>query len=145
MKFVSKKYFFRTFLFIAFFSKTFSVSAQLVVDSVPTTAQIIATLQGPGVTVSNLNINCHREGYGTFTATGTSLGIASGLLLTNGFATNAIGPNNYPTIATQCWNTFSTDTNLTNIINYPPPGPSPAVKVVDACIMTFDIVPTCDS
>lgn len=139
---ISKKYFFRTLFICAFLSKSFYTSAQLVVDTVPTAAQVISSLQGPGVTISNLTINCHPEAYGTFNATATSLGsMTSGLLLTSGYASSAVGPDNSGIIASQCWGTTSTDTNLTAIINTGTTG----VAVHDACIMNFDITPSCDS
>lgn len=100
-------------------------------------------LVGQGVTVSNVTFNgsssvINSNQLGSFNATSVAyneLGLAGGILLTSGLATNAIGPNN------NC-NT-SADLNL--------PG-DPDLSVIagnittnDACILEFDFVPIADT
>lgn len=57
--------------------------------------QIIASVSTPQTIVTIDTIKCAKGAYGTFTATDNSLlGLEKGLLLTSGFAANAVGPNN---------------------------------------------------
>lgn len=57
-------------------------------------------LLGPGVTVSNIMYNGSPGAIGSFTATGTNLGISSGIVMTTGTIVNngsgPHGPNNSP-------------------------------------------------
>src|SRR5689334_30196 len=57
--------------------------------------QIIQSLVGPGVTVSNIQTNLPQTSniYGSFTGGTNVIGIENGLLLTSGSIYNAVGPN----------------------------------------------------
>jgi len=77
------------FLLIATESKS-----QLIVDSSTTAEQMVANILGPGVTVSNIELNCDPEGSGSFSnGSTTNIGIDEGVLLTTGIIENALGPN----------------------------------------------------
>lgn len=112
-------------------------NAQLKVTGGVSNATLMANLFGPGVTISNFNVNCgNKNEYGTFTATAsTSLGLTSGVLLTNGSVNNAVGPNNSASAGT-CVGTSSSDACLGSITTG---------QQYDDCIITFDIVPSCDT
>jgi gliding motility-associated-like protein len=67
--------------------------AQLIVDGSYTPTELVQSLVGPGVTVSDVTLNCPMGAYGRFDASATVLPIDSGLLLTTGRIVDAIGPN----------------------------------------------------
>lgn len=75
--------------------------AQLSTSTSLSPAQLVQNvLLGSGVTVSNIQFSGSGGAIGDFTATGTNLGIASGVLLTTGTVANTgegpHGPNNKP-------------------------------------------------
>lgn len=53
-------------------------------NSVNPQALVQNTLIGPGVTVSNITFNGSPSSIGSFTGTGTNLGIANGIVMTTG-------------------------------------------------------------
>ena len=61
-------------------------------------ANIIQSLVGSGVTVSNIHTNLPATSdiYGSFSGGATAVGINSGLIMTSGSVLNAIGPNISP-------------------------------------------------
>lgn len=118
-------------LFLAFNKK---ISAQLNVNSSVSPSQMVSALIGQGATVSNVSINCVTGAYGTFTSSGTNLGINNGILLTTGSATGAIGPNN-TTSSVDNWY-YGPDGDLATI---------EPLATNDPCIFEFDIVPQCNS
>ena len=95
-------------------------------------AQIIQSLVGSGITVSNIqtNLPATSDIYGSFTCGSAVVGIESGLILTSGSIQNARGPNNFSGITTE--NHLPGDTlllgRLTDTVGY------------DASIVSFDIV-----
>lgn len=126
----------RIFLLLLFVSFSSGLYAQLSVDGTPTPAQLVQNvLLGSGVTVSNItytgNVNCR----GSFNGTASNIGFASGLLLTTGNLTNAIGPNN--TTGASVGNGLPGDPDLDIIM-------SPTVSE-DATILEFDFVPLSDT
>ena len=73
--------------------------AQLVIDETLSPIELVQdVLLGNGVTVNNVSYNgfpamwVPEPGSGSFTATGTDLGIASGVILSTGFVSYAVGP-----------------------------------------------------
>lgn len=67
----------------------------LEVDETATDAEIESVLTSGQSQVTIIDINCEDQAYGTFIAGDDSdLGLESGLILSTGMATNAIGPNN---------------------------------------------------
>ncbi|MFN9327136.1 MAG: choice-of-anchor L domain-containing protein, partial [Flavobacteriales bacterium] len=76
-----------------------NASAQLVVNGTQTAQQLVQNvLLGGGVTAFNVQYNgvlnppLPQVGSGSFTANGTNLGLASGVLLSTGTVANAVGP-----------------------------------------------------
>ncbi|WP_051203305.1 choice-of-anchor L domain-containing protein [Hugenholtzia roseola] len=111
-----------------------SLQAQLTVTTNPTIANIINTIEGEGVTISNVTISCASNGYGLFDLAGTTpMGLTQGVLLTSGTATGAIGPNNVGNLS----GNMGTGGNalLTTLAG---------ATTQDACILEFDVVPAGD-
>ena len=110
-------------------------SAQLVVNSNVTAAQLISSLTGAGLTVSNVNLNCPAGAFGTFSnGNTTNMGITNGILLTTGSANVAIGPNNSPS-AGFCNGNSASDPQLVAI---------EPQATEDLCVLEFDIIPQCN-
>ncbi len=108
---------------------------QLQVTANGNASQLAQSLAGSGVIISNSTINCAAGASGTFNGTATNLNIASGVLLTTGQVTDAVGPNNLPSAGTDNLVMFS-DPNLTAI---------EPLATYDACILEFDAVPSCST
>ncbi|TAE51507.1 MAG: hypothetical protein EAZ89_10020, partial [Bacteroidetes bacterium] len=120
-----------------------SLQAQLTVSSTSPFSQYVADIQGPGVVISNINMNCDTVGspfgggqpqMGGFNATATTWGLTTGLLMTSGSISSAPltgggGANNVNSPGDAQLNALLGPGNNTN----------------DACIVTFDVVPACDS
>lgn len=106
--------------------------AQLVIDPSYTAAQLADIVVGDGIVVTNVVLNCPTGGSAFFDGSATNVGIPTGILLTSGSATVAATANN----------------NTGGGVCSGAPG-DPNVQVVanettyDACILEFDIVPTC--
>lgn len=119
---------------------SFGLRAQLVVTGTQTPAQLVQdVLLGNGIQVSNVRYNgvlnppANVVGSGSFTATGSNLGLAAGVILSTGNVTNAAGPASG----------FSGDANGT--------GSDPDLVSVsggtvnDRAVLEFDFIPTGDS
>src|SRR3989344_6849108 len=119
---------------IALFAFT-TMSAQLTVNGTFTPVQLVDTLLGTGVTASGVtytgSVNCR----GTFNGTLSNIGFTSGVLLTCGNLTNAIGPNNMT--GASVGNGLPGDADLDIIM-------SPTASF-DATILEFDFIPTSDT
>jgi gliding motility-associated-like protein len=117
------------FLILSFIVSTSSI-AQLVVDTNLTPLQLAQGIAGPGVTVSNATFIGSQSMGASFTAAGTNLGIANGIMLATGTATLAIGPN------LSTFNGASMGLPGDSILD------SLAGTVThDACILEFDFMP----
>ncbi|MEM0996795.1 MAG: choice-of-anchor L domain-containing protein [Bacteroidota bacterium] len=105
--------------------------------TVPNTnaTQLVNTLIGPGVFVSNITSTFAPNSVGTFTSNGSNIGINNGVILTSGSVANAPGPNNQAGATTA--NGSPGDPDL-NAITTPNP-------TFDAAILEFDLVATCDT
>lgn len=80
---------------------SFTALSQIEVESVGSIEEAVRNLEGSGVRISNISFTLpSNEAVGAFTDDFGALGVESGLLLTNGSATNAIGPNNSARIST---------------------------------------------
>ncbi len=130
-------------LLVSFFVLIFSVflpkglKAQMTVNSSVTAAQLAQALVGTGVQVSNAVLNCGTGGFGLFNVTGGNLGMQSGIILTNGSAVNAIGPNSLPSISTNFTPALPGDPDL-NAILFP-------TTTADACSIEFDVFVSSDT
>jgi len=107
-----------------------------VVNGNITNAALITDLFGPGVKVTNLAVNCDTGQYGSFNAAGTGLGVNNGILMTNGSVHGAIGPNDTNNISSNCVGTSSSDVCISGLVTG---------AQHDPCIITFDIIPNCDT
>ncbi len=127
MKFLHK------FLFVLLcLSTTYHTYAQLGVSSGSTAEEMVATILGDGVTVTNATINCPGESGGIFdNGNTTNIGTDAGILLTSGSVFNAPGPNISDVSSTN--NNAPGDADLDalsdNLTN-------------DACVLEFDFIPT---
>lgn len=110
-------------------------AGQLVVTGGQNAAQLANVLTGPGVILSNVSLNCPPNGYGTFTAVSTNLGINEGVMLTSGDILNALGPNNTPAAGTD---NYALGDSLLDSITFPN-------LTFDACVLSFDLVASCDT
>jgi gliding motility-associated-like protein len=116
---------------IIFMMNHAEIFAQLTVNNTGITPQQLANqLAGNGVTISNVVLTGDPSMAGTFTATGSNLGLSSGIMLCTAPATLGIGPN------------ISTSSTVDMFL----PG-DPALDALsfaptyDACILEFDFVP----
>lgn len=72
-----------------------SLRAQLIVNSgVLNPQQLVQTLVGPGVTISNVSFTGVLTATGSFTDTTGNLGMSNGIVLTSGSPLRIPGPNN---------------------------------------------------
>lgn len=125
---------------IAFLVVLFSVkaNAQLSINSNVTANQMISSLIGQGIAVSNVQMNCAQQAYGTFTnGATTNLGINNGILLTTGNADTAGSPN--------ATSGFDVSICVGTILNDPDLIAIDPTANNDVCILEFDLIPKCDS
>ncbi len=113
---------------------TFSSFAQIEVSDA-TAEEMIETLVGEGVVISNLVINCPEVSYGTFKGT-SNMGIDEGIILTSGDAKLAEGPNNEEGAFLNNFSWVDDDDLQALIPNY---------DIMDACVIEFDFTPEGDS
>jgi gliding motility-associated-like protein len=124
-----------TFFFLLIFS---SAGAQITVTNNNNAALLAQQLAGPGVSISNATLTGIPNSSGTFTSTaGCNLNMPSGIILTSGVATRAVGPNNFPAVGP---------------ILGEPIGPGDADidaitgnSSLDACVLVFDVTVLSDS
>lgn len=129
-------------LFFVLFSLATSVQAQLTLSDTLSKTEQLQTLFGEGVFISNLNYqfcdttNAMRE----FDATNTNLALGRGVLLSTGEADDAQNPLG----VAAC--TVIGSTNL-GMPGYTPLNAllPPGFSTNDACRISFDITPLCDS
>lgn len=97
------------------------------------------TLLGAGVTVSNIMYNGSPSALGTFNATGTNLGITSGVVMTTGTVINngagPHGPNNQSNSGVD--NSAGGSNLLSGLIG--------GIQTYNASILEFDFVPYSDT
>lgn len=108
--------------------------AQLSVSPQTNLQELARAITGPGVAISNPQIDCHAQGYGEFQYSGSLLGIDEGILLTSGKITNAVGPNNAENT------TYDQGRNGNSILNT-----VTGRSTKDACKFEFDVIPSGDS
>ena len=115
--------------------------AQLVVDETMAPAELLNNvLLGGGVSVSNVTYNgvpapaTPQVGSGSFTYTGTELGLPAGIILSTGEISSAVGPAD---------DNFSSDPNGTG--SDPDLVAVAANDINDQAVLEFDFIPTGDS
>lgn len=112
--------------------------AQLSITTNTVATTLAQTIVGGGVSVGNANLKCGVHASGTFTDTGSDLGLANGVILTTGYATDAGGPAVFANY----------DENAHGVPTYSDPalvGIGGTQAKYDVCILTFTFVPVCSS
>ena len=111
----------------------FSLKAQLTVNGNLTPTQLVQNvLLGAGIVANNIVYTGSASAIGSFVGTASNIGLASGILMTTGNITNAIGPNNSTGKSTQ--NNSGGDVDLAAL--------SGGGAILDACILQFNFIPT---
>jgi gliding motility-associated-like protein len=125
------------FLLSFSFLTTQSLFSQIVYANQGGTAQdLVNTMVGPGLTVTNPVISCPNVAYGTFSNGQTSnIGINSGVVLTTGNINTLNGPANALNWSTTTGGNCN-DPQLTSI---------EPLATKDCCILEFDVVPSCST
>ena len=118
----------------------YCVFSQLITNTGTSPSGLVQNvLLGPGVIVSNIMYNGSPSSIGSFTATGTNLGINQGIVMTTGTVLNngsgPQGPNNQAGAGID--NGAGGSGLLTNLIN--------GVQTYNAAIMEFDFIPYSDT
>lgn len=118
-----------------------TVHAGLALNPSATTSEISASLDGPGLSISNLVITKGVVGqYGTFSGgtesagAGPVIGIQNGVFINTGSTATLLGPNNSPGFTASGGVTYA-DSDLTKLS---------AGAVYDPAIIEFDIIPVGD-
>ena len=127
------------FIFLLLISSTISFAQLTTSTSVNPQSLVQNTLIGPGVTVSNIIFNGSPSAIGSFTGTGTNLGIVNGIVMTTGTVINngngPHGPNNQGNAGQQ--NNGAGSSLLSGIIG--------GGETFDAAILEFDFIPYSDT
>ena len=127
------------FISLLLISSTISFAQLTTSTSVNPQTLVQNTLIGPGVTVSNITFNGSPSAIGSFTGTGTNLGIANGILMTTGTVfdngNGPHGPNNQAGAGQQ--NNGAGSSLLSGIIG--------GGETFDAAILEFDFIPYSDT
>lgn len=116
--------------------------AQLIVSATSNAGILVNNIVGSGVQVTNVTLNCNGSASGTFSSSGSNIGISSGIILATGSVSEAVGPNNSAGGSifgnTGCFesNPSFFDQNLLSI--------EPEAKF-DGCALEFDVKPVCNT
>lgn len=121
-------------LLTVFFLFSLASSAQLILNPALTPTQLVNLLTGPGVSVSNIVYTGNAVQRGGFTAAGTNLGIANGVVLSTGDINDGVGPNLNGSSGVDLFG--AGDTVLDTIAG---------AVTGDAAILEFDFVPQNDT
>ncbi len=108
---------------------SFAAKAQVTVAPISDTA-IANYIQGSGISIANLIINCDPQAYGQMTSAISSFPMGDGLILSTGIA-NQI-PNAASYFASYNFGA-AIDQDITNTVGY---------QTYDACALEFDAIPT---
>jgi gliding motility-associated-like protein len=127
------------FISLLLISSTISFAQLTTNTGINPQALVQNTLIGPGVTVSNITFNGSPSSIGSFSGTGTNLGIANGIIITTGTVIDngngPHGPNNQAGAGQT--NGGAGSTLLSGIIG--------GGQTYDAAILEFDFIPYSDT
>ena len=128
-----------TLLVCLLLTGAYSLQAQLTVADTLPKFDLLQTLFGGGVIVSNLQVNCDTAvAMWEFDGTNSNIGLNRGVLISSGEAQDAL-PNGMPAC-----NNLASSALLTP--GYAPlDAQIPGFTTNDACVITFDITPYCDT
>ncbi len=123
-------------IFILVLSGSISSYGQLQISQTLTPTQLVhQVLIGYGVTVSNVTYTGDLQAIGSFNNGGTTnVGLYSGVIMTSGKATIAIGPNS--SVGAGFNNTGGSDPQLASLVT---------TAIHDAAVLEFDFVPIADT
>jgi gliding motility-associated-like protein len=128
------------FVMFSFIYCSFSTIGQLTTTTGQTATDLVQNvLLGTGVTASNITFSGSANAIGSFTATGTNLGIESGVILTTGtIVDNGNGPHG-PNDLSGCGtnNGIGGYQPLTNLLS--------GIPTYNAAVLDFDFVPSSDT
>lgn len=120
-------------LFIGLIFST-DLFSQLEVNSGITAQEMADAIAGPGIQIQNPQITGAAVSYGSYSTENTLLPFASGIILSTGKASNAIGPNNvqHKSYINGTAGSLLLDSTMGQITN-------------DACVFEFDLIPQGDT
>lgn len=125
------------FIFFLIYANHYT-QAQITINSGITAQQIIDALEGSGVEISNVTINCNNQAYGDFDNGDPSIPMDKGIIMGSGAVSQAAGPSS----------------NHATIPITPAPGGDAQLEALllglmggtptthDVCIIEFDFVPS---
>lgn len=119
------------FLILTLLSYSYKSLGQITVSDTMSLANLIQSLVGDGVQVSNITSN--GGSYGQFANGSASIKLTNGLIMTTGEINNALGPNDDAGTSGST-GTFG-DSDLEALIG---------ASTLDATVIEFDLVPTAD-
>ena len=127
----------QTFLFVALITLmgAGSLQAQLTVDGSLSATELAESLAGTGVVISGVSLTCPLGAHGSFNGTGSYLPLDSGVILSSGLITTAIGPNNEGGAGTDLFAPGDPDLNALPSVG----------STNDACVLEFDVTVTADT
>ncbi len=117
-----------TLVFSVLFSK-----AQLTINDSLSTSDITTLLQGLGVTISSLTVNCPSGAIGKFNGT-SEMSITQGLALSTGLVLSIADSNNIGSTSASFF--FPGDSDLDSLSG---------ITTYDGCILEFNAVPSADT
>ncbi len=111
-----------------------TIDTPIVVDTDVTPTGLADIIAADGVVISNVTLNCPDGSYGTFDTPGNcNIGMESGIILTNGSAINAIGPDAGGGTSTDLFGVGDMDLNDLFLQT------GSLFTTQDACILEFDV------
>ena len=123
-------------LFLVLIALSIASNSQLAINSALTPTQVVQTLLGPGVDVTNITFSGPAASLGTFNGTANNFGMTAGIIMANGDVANAIGPNNSGSSSLGGGNFGITDPDIDLL--------DPNYEHNDAAVLEFDFVATGD-
>ena len=109
-------------------------SPGIVTTDMVSAQDLVDTLLGGGVTVSNVNYVGTGSSAGTFNGASGIIGFSDGVILSSGDISNVIGPNTVDSVTAN--NNLAGDADLDGLL--------PAHSTMDATVLEFDFVPIDD-
>lgn len=122
----------KIYLSISFFF-ALNANAQLTINTGLDTNSMSNILEGLGVDIHNMSINCDPNAYGQFSGF-SEMQINDGIVLATGDASVMIGPNTSTSSGTD--NGYPGDADLTFMAN---------CQTYNACVLEFDAIPVGDT
>lgn len=115
-----------------------TTSAQLTLDTTATPLQYAQSIVGPGFSIQNVKLNCpSMSSAAIFTNTTSNIGLPNGALFTTGKARIALKTTADNNLKDASYNYIAPgDKDLDMIAKY---------ATYDACVLEFDLIPTCDT